>query len=162
MSFRDVEPPPDWCITDSVEGDEPASLKQEFKGVPSWASLTADFLDQTPDGFGSALSFFSDEAFRYYLPAFMIADLDGRLERADPVFHLTHGLDHSATKKINPRRYGDRTFGDSARHRFSLFSTRQAKAIMEYLLHCGSLDKFDAHSIDRALSGYWADRAKAA
>ena len=31
-------------------------------------------IDRAPDGFGSALSFFSDEAFRFYLPAYLIAD----------------------------------------------------------------------------------------
>ena len=159
-SFRDVEPPSRWCLTDSTEGFEPAMLEQEFEDVPPWESLTAEFLDQTPGGFGSALSFFSDEAFRYYLPAYMIADLDGTLGRAIPVYHLTGGLNRSAAEKINPRRYGDRTWGDWAHYRFSMFSASQAKAIMEYLVYRASRCEFDARSIDQAIGNYWAERAK--
>ncbi|MEO0455177.1 MAG: DUF6714 family protein [Cyanobacteria bacterium P01_A01_bin.114] len=157
-AFADVERPPHWCITDSNEGDEPASLRQEFAEVPDWASLSTTFLDQAPNGYGSALSFFSDEAFRYYLPAFVIADLDDALDRTDPVFHLTHGLGASATKRINPRRYGDRTFGDAARHRFSLFTPEQCAAIAAYLRYKADQDEFAASSIEPALASYWLQR----
>ena len=43
------------------------------------------FLDSAPDGLSSALAFFSDEAFRYYLPAYLLAALDRKLALADPV-----------------------------------------------------------------------------
>lgn len=154
-AFADVEPPPPWCISSSHEGDEPEKLRQDFAEVPNWTALSSSFLDQTPDGYGSALSFFSDEAFRYYLPAFLIADLSSDLDRADPVFHLTYGLDNSASKKVNPRRYGDRTFGDRARHRFSLFSPEQCSAIAAYLRYRALSDDLAAHSIQQALDNYW-------
>lgn len=158
-AFADVEPPPRWCISGSVEGDEPASLRAEFAEVPDWSTLSPSFLDQTPDGFGSALSFFSDEAFRYYLPAYLIADLDESLDRVDPVFHLTHGLTSSDSQRINPRRYGDRTFGDAARHRFSLFTYLQCTAIAAYLIYKAQRDDFFAESIRAALDNYWSVRA---
>jgi len=37
------------------------------------------FLDRSPGGLASALSMFSHEAFRFYLPAYLIADIDGKL-----------------------------------------------------------------------------------
>lgn len=158
-AFADVERPPRWSITDSNEGDEPESLCQGFAEVPAWDSLTPAFLDQTPGRYGSALSFFSDEAFRYYLPAYLIADLDNSLERVEPVFHLTSGLDDSALKRINPRRYGDRTFGDLARYRFSLFTSEQCAVIGAYLQYRVARGDFGAPSIRSALDNYWLGRA---
>ena len=96
-AFASVEPPPHWCITNSNEGEDPALLQQEFAEILHWNSLSPTFLSQTPDGYGSALNFFSDEAFRYYLPAFLLADIDNALNGPGPVFHLNHGLDTSAT-----------------------------------------------------------------
>ena len=130
-------------------------LQQEFAEIPHWKSLSPAFINQTPDGYGSALGFFSAEAFRYYLPAFLLADLDNALNGPDPVFYLTHGLDASATKRINPRRYGARTFGDFARYRFSVFTAEQRAAIAAYLQHKAQTDPFAADSINLALANYW-------
>ena len=91
-AFTRVEYPGDWCLRGSNEGDEPLWVERDFKGKTDWRTLEPGFIDQSPDGLASALSFFSDEAFHFYLPAYLIADLDGNLERSDPVFHLTHGL----------------------------------------------------------------------
>ncbi|MEL7331771.1 MAG: DUF6714 family protein [Cyanobacteria bacterium J06560_2] len=159
-AFASVEKPPYWRIADSNEGDEPERLRQEFAKVPAWDSLTPAFLDKTPGGYGSALSFFSDEAFRYYLPAYLIADLEKSLKCANPVFQLTHGLDDSsALKRVNPRRYGDRTFDDLARHRFSLFTLQQCAAIGTYLQYKAAKDTFSASPIQSALNNYWLGRA---
>jgi hypothetical protein len=93
--------PGDWCLINSREGTEPGLLEEEFKGKSDWRTLDPSFIDQAPDGFGTALSFFSDEAFRFYLPAYLIADLDGRLKQANVAFALTHGLDNkSGGRKI--------------------------------------------------------------
>ena len=85
-AFSHVEHPGDWCLRGSNEGDEPYLLEQEFKGKSDWRVLDPKFIDQAPDGFGTALSFFSDEAFHFYLPAYLLADIDGLLEQHDPVF----------------------------------------------------------------------------
>ncbi|MEI7036613.1 hypothetical protein [Fulvimonas yonginensis] len=105
-AFDDVEPPP-WCLAGSAEGTEPALLAREFTAVLDrhWSELAPAFPDQAPGGFGSALWFFSDEAFRFYLSAYLVAALDGQLAQADPVFHLTHGFTQAGTRPINPRRY---------------------------------------------------------
>jgi hypothetical protein len=159
-AFAAVEYPGDWCVRGSNEGDEPYLLEQEFKGKTDWRTLDAEFIDQAPGGFGSALSFFSDEAFHFYLPAYMIADVDGRLEHAEPVFHLCLGLDDaSQNKKINPRRYGERTWLDEAKHKFSMFNDAEAKAIAAYLRFIGERDGFNQHLIGQALKNYWLERA---
>lgn len=44
------------------------------------------------DAHYSALSFFSEAAFRFFFPAYLIADLRGELRTADPLFHLTGGF----------------------------------------------------------------------
>jgi hypothetical protein len=48
----------------------------------------------------------------------------------DLVYHLTHGPDNtSRDKKINPRRYGERTWFDHARHKFSMLNREESAAI---------------------------------
>src|SRR5688572_4034867 len=143
-AFTHVEHPGDWCLRGSNEGDEPYLLEQEFKGKSDWRVLDPKFIDQAPDGFGTALSFFSDEAFHFYLPAYLLADIDGLLEQHDPVFHLTHGLtDGECSVRINPRRYGERTWFDHASHRFAMFTQREAAAIVAYLTHKGEVSDFE-------------------
>ena len=156
-AFGDVKYPGDWCLRGSNEGDEPYLLENEFKGKTDWKTLDAKFIDQAPDGYGSALSFFSDEAFRFYLPAYLIADIDDLLEQSDPVFHLCHGLDgQSKSERVNPQRYGDRTWFDEATHRFSMFSPVQCAAIGAYLrLKRDAGMDFEAESINQALATFW-------
>ena len=116
-----------------------------------------------PDGFGTALSFFSDEAFHFYLPAYLLADLDNQLEQVDLVFHLTHGLDNtSRNTKINPQRYGERTWFEHARHKFSIFNHLERAAIVGYLTYkreTGALTDLDKTQIEESLESYWARNA---
>src|SRR5436853_4234235 len=158
-AFARGEYPGDWCLTNSREGFEPGLLDEEFKARSDWRALDAAFIDQAPDGFGTALSFFSDEAFRFYLPAYLLADLDGALRQANPVFALTHGLDQgSRGEKINPRRYGERTWFDHARHKFAMFNAMQVAAIAGYLLYTlehGDITDFEKRQIREALRNYW-------
>ncbi len=115
-AFGGLERPGNWALRGSDEGEEPSLVEQAFADKDDWRTIDPDFLDKAPDGFASALSFFSDEAFRYFLPAYLVADLDDRLELVDPVFHLTTGLDDEhRDKPINPRRFGDRTGFDAKR-----------------------------------------------
>jgi hypothetical protein len=159
-AFSGVEFPGDWCLRGSNEGDEPYLLEREFAGKSDWRTLEPSFLDQAPDGYASALSFFSDEAFRFYLPAYLIADIDGGLARTTPSFDLTYGLeDRAKTEKLNPRRYGERTWFESSRHKFAVFDRAQAAAIVAYLEFKRESDEFARPMIDQALENYWRDRA---
>jgi hypothetical protein len=76
-AFSSTPPPDPGQLRDSSEGDEPFLLEAEFKHVPDWRRLDTAFIDRAPDGFGSALSFFSGAAFRYYLPAYLLAEPEG-------------------------------------------------------------------------------------
>lgn len=159
-AFAATEYPGDWCLRGSNEGDEPYLLEKEFKGKTDWRFLDPKFLDQAPDGYGSALSFFSDEAFHFYLPAYMTADIRGLFERANPVHHLTHGLDESSRcERINPRRFGERTWFEHARHKFAMFNRKESAAIVGYLKLRGETDEFERQRIDEALRNYWYERA---
>lgn len=157
-AFASVERP--FALRGSNEGDEPYLLDEDFKDKQDWRTLDPDFLDQAPAGFASALSFFSDEAFRYFLPAYLIADLDGKLSSVDPAFHLWHGLDDATRgEALNPRRYGDRTWMDAKMHKFSVFSREQAAVILRYLQRRAANDDFDRAQIEQAIDAYWRARA---
>ena len=159
MAFVTVEYPGDWCLRDSNEGDEPFLVERDFKGKTDWRALDTGFIDQSPEGLASALSFFSDEAFHFYLPAYMIADLDDLLERSNPVFHLTHGLDDSSRReRINPRRFGERTWADYTRCKFAMFAREEAAAIAAYLKFKAETDVFNREDIEQALRNYWIER----
>jgi hypothetical protein len=159
QAFSQVKYPGDWCLQGSNEGEEPALLTKEFQGKNNWQLLSPSFLDRAPDGYGTALCFFSDEAFRFYLPAYLIADLDGHLVQQDPIFHLTHGLDHQTRNEmINPQRYGERTWFDCRQFKFSMFSQAQVAAIVEYLKWYRDTDPGSVAIINQALDNYWNQR----
>ena len=52
----------------------PSATREDWKGIE------ASFLDTHAE----ALSFFSEAGFRFFLPAYLIADLRGHLSVADP------------------------------------------------------------------------------
>ena len=159
-AFATAEYPGDWCLRGSNEADEPYRVERDFKGKTDWHTLEPAWLDRVPDGLASALSFFSDEAFHFYLPAYLIADLQGHLHSSNPVFHLTHGLDESSRhERINPRRFGERTWFEHARHKFSMFSNEEAAAVVAYLTLKRDSDELERSRIDEALQNYWWHRA---
>ncbi len=154
-AFAHMEYPGDWCLRGSNEGDEPFLVERDFKGKRDWHALDPQFLEQSPE----ALCFFSDEAFHFYLPAYLIADIEGALDEADPVFHLTHGLtDASRHERINPRRYGERTFFDAARYKFAMFTQEESAAIVAYLRFRAESEGFHLAGIEQALRNYWVHR----
>jgi hypothetical protein len=161
-SFAGVEYPGDGYLSGSVEGEEPVYLAREFKGKRDWRKLDAKFLDLAPRGFSTALSFFSDEAFRFYLPAYLIADLRGELKNVNVIFHLCHGFDDgSKDRKVNPRRYGDRNWFREKYYRFATFNTGQARTIIVFLknkFNQPELDDMDKELIEQALRNYWGRR----
>jgi hypothetical protein len=126
----------------------------------------------------NALSFFSEGGFRFFLPAYLIADLRGALQTAEPLFHLTGGFTTTTVRVpagdrtverssggsvlLNPRRYGAITFEDYARFRLSVFSREEACAIVTYLRYRRDTADLDItrREVDAALTGYWLDRAE--
>ncbi len=172
-AFADVEYPGDDFLQGSFEGCEPYEVVGPFRGRHDWQTLGAEFLD----AHNEALSFFSEGGFRFFLPAYLIADLQDTLQSADPVFHLTHGFSDLSIEVpmktrtrvrrigrsalLNPRRYGAMTSYDYARYRLSVFTKEEAQAIVAYLTHRRDADPhmLNNDAIDAALNLYWRDRA---
>jgi hypothetical protein len=160
----------------SFDGCEPYDEVSPFEKLEDQWGIEAAFLD----GHASALSFFSEAGFRYFLPAYLISDLRGELYTADPLFHLTHGfsdwttevpaddrtlaIKHGKSAFMNPRRFGAITSYDYARYRLSAFTREEAGAIVAYLefkRDAGS-DVIDKQAIDAALDSFWLERARTA
>lgn len=173
QAFRDTERPGDAFLQGSHEGCEPGESVAPFIGVADWSQLDAEILDTSY----TALSFFSEGGFRYFLPAYLIADLEERLQTADPVFHLTNGFSGKVVKIpagqriyekrigksafVNPQRYGAMTWQDHARRQLSVFTREEAGAIVAYLEYKRDQDShgLNAQEINAALDGFWHDRA---
>jgi hypothetical protein len=158
-AFATTPPPAPSAIRNSSEGDEPFLLEAEFREVPDWRRLEASFLDQAPNGFGTALSFFSHEAFRYYLPGYLLADLDDALRQADPLFHLWHGLDDEKRHElVNERRYGHWTWFEAISERLGAFTRAEVEAIVAYMRYKASRDEFVRPKVEQALRNFWLPR----
>jgi hypothetical protein len=175
-AFAGNEFPGGRFLQGSFEGCEPYDEVGPFEKLEDWRGIEAGFLD----GHASALSFFSGAGFRFFLPAYLISDLRGRLYTADPLFHLTHGfsdwttevpardraivIKHGKSAFINPRRYGAMTSHDYARYRLSVFTREEASAIVAYLEYKRDSDPdiIDKRPIDAAIESFWLERAQTA
>ena len=176
-AFAATSYPGDEHICDPRPGDDEVSeYAMEFRGI-MWQKLHPTFLLLHY----AALSFFTHEAFRYYLPAYLLADLYG-FERgeagaADPVYHLTHGLAErpgltdamiaqmieqaqaeNPDLQLTPEMY---KVGDSydwhayALERFAGFNRDERAAIAAYLEHAAAADPYERPVIETALDQYW-------
>jgi hypothetical protein len=175
-AFDPDDHPGDRWLQGSFDGCEPYDEIAAFKGLHDWRTLETAFLDQHY----TALSFFSEAGFRYYVPAYIVADIRNELQTADPVFHLTHGfVDFSTTmdvsgqtfirasgrtRLINPLRYGALTFLDYARHRLSVFCREEAAAILAYLefAYEAPWHEYSRDAIETAIADFWQARASGA
>jgi hypothetical protein len=131
-AFADTPAPADDDLRGSDQGDEPYEVELGFRGV-DWRAASPMLLNVHD----AALAFLSHAAHRYYLPAFLIADVLDLLRAADPVYYLTHGLDR-----------------DDADDRFALFTNAERAAVASYLRWRND-DPFDRERIDRALDDFW-------
>lgn len=172
-AFSDTERPGDVFLQGSHEGCEPGESVAPFIGVADWSQLDHKVLDASY----TALSFFSEGGFRYFLPAYLIADLQDLLQTADPVFHLTNGFSDKVVQIpvgdriyektigksafVNSRRYGAMTWHDHARCQLSVFTREEAGAIVAYLEYKRDADPhgLNAEEITAALGSFWRERA---
>jgi hypothetical protein len=146
-------------MVNSLRGDEPQQVEADFADKEDWTRLRPEWLDAVPDGLASALSFLADEAIRFYLPAYLAADLMGALHHVDPTFALVHGLDDmSRDQKMRPRK--EQTWTDFARARWDGLTQKQAAAVAHYLEWRVERDGLTiGHNIVEALGAYWYARA---
>ena len=175
-AFSGNDNPGDNYLQGSVEGCEPYEEVGPFRGKSDWRIVESEFLD----AHAGALNFFSEAGFRFFLPAYLIADVLGRLIYAEPLFHLTHGFSDitvEALKKLhvvlpragrsalmNPRRYGAMTFYDYARYRLSVFTREETAAIVAYLKHKqdSASSVVEKEEIEAALNSFWLERVQTA
>ena len=173
-AFGNNDYPGDDYLQGSFEGCEPYEEIEPFKGRQDWKNIDSELLD-THSG---ALNFFSEAGLRFFLPAYLIADLHDELKSADPVFVLVHGFSDLAvnhqlkervfirrtgkTAFVNPQRYGASTFYDYACWRLSIFTREEAQAIVAYLRYRRDSDPFgiDKNQIEAALNLFWLERTE--
>jgi hypothetical protein len=172
-AFAATSRPGDAFLLGSREGCEPEESVAPFRGR-EWQSLDATLLDANY----TSLGFFSEGGFRYFLPAYLIADVLQALRTADPVFHLTHGFSgfessveaggriwqrcHGGDSLLNPRRYGAMSWRDYSRYRLSVFCREEASGIVAYLRWRAGRNEHDRLDIEHALTDFWLDRAQCA
>jgi hypothetical protein len=132
-AFAAAPPPAEDDLRGSDQGDEPFEVELGFRGV-DWRHASPILLNVHD----AALAFFSHTAYRYYLPAFLIADVLELLRATDPVFYLTHGLERP-----------------DADERFSAFTAEERAAVARYL-RWRQDDPYDRDRIEEALGRFWA------
>ncbi len=153
QAFADVTYPGESALTTSSYGDEPLALIKEFSGKKDWRQLDPQFLDQAPDGWGSAMSFFSNAAFQFYLPAYLIADIRGELRCVDPTSRLCSFLAFPGETKI-ANIWGGGTMEERRREEFNRYDKAKVSAIVAYLQW--KLESFEEDIlIEAALVNYW-------
>lgn len=175
-AFDANEYPGDPWLVGSTEGSEPALSVEPFVGQTRWQDVPPEVLD----AHYTALSFFSEAGFRFFLPAFLVADVREHLQTADPLGHLAGGFhagsvempvggrifvqEFGASALLNPLRYGAMTMGDYARSRMSVFTREEAAAIVSYLEFKHDREEIEAlrAPIVSALDGFWRERAATA
>ncbi|MGE0871388.1 MAG: DUF6714 family protein [Kofleriaceae bacterium] len=156
-AFADVSYPGDDDLTKSSYGPESEALIRDFRGKTDWRAVSGDFLNHAAGGWG--LSFFSDAALRFYLPAYMIADVRRELTSGDsPDGRLTAFLTAQTSANKLAKVWGGGTMGEHARRCFDQFDAAQAAAVTEYLLW--KLDDlgYEHPTITEALEEYWLRR----
>ena len=151
-AFKAAEYPGDDHLVNKSYGEEPDLVRNHFIGQNDWTKLSPEFLDC--DG---ALAFLSDQAFRFYIPAFMIADIQGKLDLNDPSVRLCWALTPQSENKKLAKEWGGETIGQKAKQTFDLFSKEQVSAIVSYLQWKLHHDK-DNLTITQALENYWLER----
>jgi len=157
-AFPAIRPPLSEPLNNSSQGSEPLSIVTDFHDKDDWTRLDAKWIDEAPDGWASALNFLSHEAICFYLPAYLIADLHGRLERAEPSFQLTYGFDDlTRDQRIRPQE--DRTWTDYAKDRWARLTSCQVEAVVHYLEWRVANDPMRLESaVSEALDSYWRGR----
>ncbi|BDI30865.1 hypothetical protein CCAX7_29160 [Capsulimonas corticalis] len=143
-AFADAPYPGDNNLSGSRQGDEAAEIALDLRGV-HWRTIAPWLLADN----STATSFLTHEGLRYYLPAFLIADLmefgGGRC-----VFTLTHGFTES-----NFSLYPDTDWFAYGVERMAGFTLPERLAIIRYLEYTAEQEDYEAANIHEALERYW-------
>jgi hypothetical protein len=155
-----------------IRDDEPAEMAMELRGI-QWQSVHPQLLARCD----AALSFLSNAGFRYFLPAFLLADLldHEHGSNANPVFDLTDHLYDASLDLAKITAFRKRTdteftsispqeaqeivqrhtkWEEYRTNRLRLFNREERMAIIHYLEFCAK-DQYRTDEINRALERYW-------
>src|SRR5215204_1341754 len=102
--------PGDGFLQGSSDGCEPAEVIAPFKGRADWQNINLALIDGCYD----ALSFFSEAGLRFFLLAYLIADVREELQTAEPLFVLVHGFSDVSIKHQTKTRAFIRKTGKTA------------------------------------------------
>jgi hypothetical protein len=170
-AFADVLYPGDGqLVAHANYGDAYTWTGEAFRGLDDWRTLDPTFLDEPLNGWGNALSFFTPSAFRFYLPAYLLADLDKPLEQGSPYVALCFGLSVADQAKPTSRKTRQETRHRGGQTRFMLrsqhfadFTPWQANAVVAYLryvLQTRGMAESTREMITEALQLYWLKHAE--
>jgi hypothetical protein len=137
----------------TIFDDEVREVEAFFTGKLDWTRLASSDLDGVP----SALTFLSDEAACFFLPAYLVADLRQQLANVDPAFELTRGLDGSYRSNHSKRGPTDE---EIAKRRWRRLTARQCGAVASYLKYRTASSPIEEPAIDTSLRSYWLPRAQ--
>jgi hypothetical protein len=157
-AFAETPYPGDAHLRGSDVGEDPYEVEAAFRGKTDWRILTPEFLDRHYD----ALSFLSGPGLRFYLPAYLLADLDSKLMTADPLFCLWYGFDNEGMRKVvNPVYHGDQTWFEVKREMFATFTAKEARAIVAYMRwrQPNCILEQEKRSVDEAIHNFWLEKA---
>ncbi|GMU84614.1 MAG: hypothetical protein AMXMBFR47_44830 [Planctomycetota bacterium] len=147
-AFEDVPYPGDNRLVEGYRDDEVVAIEKQFRRLHNWTAMkNPEFLDGAPDGLASALCFMTPAARHYYLPAYLILDIEGKLGRAEPYFRLTMGFSESGACGCYEEE-------------FRAYTPAQARAIIAYLRWMGC-DGVSYDETQRAIEVFWLARAEA-
>lgn len=107
---------------------------EEFRGLTNWKAIPAEVLTRN----NGSLAFFSPEAFRFYLPAYMLHALDHFAEGEAEVDNTIYCLEPPAGDLL-----------DYWRSRVEALDRAQREAVVAFLEAVSALD----HESDRLLRG---------
>ncbi|MBC8100889.1 MAG: hypothetical protein H7Y11_15725 [Armatimonadetes bacterium] len=145
MVFEPIKYPGDTLITYTNDPYhlEAVEIAQALQGK-HWKSLT----NQELRYHAASLSFFTPQAFCFYLPAYMIASITG-YKLTDI---LTQSLVGNLTMPTKPEASIARFLANVAP-----LSTMQSKAVLDYLEYTRAThgEDFSDRSINRAINRYW-------
>ena len=116
----------------------------------AWQDLDPRFLDKAGFGDGNNAALLSPAGFRFFLPAYLIADLDHLLTSV-PTAHLAGCLQDVLLEG----------FGRAAARQFALFTRPEVEAIVAYLDSSARLTPSWSDMVAQALRNYWIPRLEA-
>lgn len=157
-AFPHLRPAYQVDLAENPVREEPAKLQAEFLDLVDWTTIGSEQLDTAPDGYGSALSFLTPAAARFYIPAFMRADVLDGLNYVTPSVALANGFDNQTWRQPIGGT-ADGTWTERAQERWGALTSAQVAVIVRYLEFVVQRDGVGVSAaVLEALSRYWLPR----